>query len=482
MNRQERRRAQRAARRKPAQKAHGASNQAGGGRQKPQRQDGSPSSTAAPTNADAVPDRGPAVATPVVSTPAAPTPPPPQRGTQQPAPVPAQRSVDTIDGANSTTTARSFGAIRLTASSLSATRVTCSALNDAEPQALGITYTFTAADPASTDAPYPLSVTFTGRRRGAGREPGTADTFEATETIGDVLPGSGRVSLTTRIENIPAGDWEITARPRTSAATNSTPSHPSPAAAATVGQTGFLPVVRVRAPGVRPGAWPALVAIGAAVALTVQNLFAVRLGLPALPVLALSLIACLLGLVGARVYYMIEHPARARGWMSMTSGMCIQGFVLTAVAVLLVGSVLVGLPVTTLLDATTPALLFGMGIGRLGCFFGGCCAGRPTASRWGLWSSDRKLGRRRVPTQLYESAAALLLATAVSLVLAAIHRSIGGALFVGGLAAYLTARQLLFPLRDLPRHTAHGRSVVLVVSVLVVIGAVLVGVLGGAGG
>jgi len=43
----------------------------------------------------------------------------------------------------------------------------------------------------------------------------------------------------------------------------------------------------------------------------------------------------------------------------------------------------VDLPAGTVLDATTPGLLFGMTVGRFACFFGGCCAGRPSGGgRW----------------------------------------------------------------------------------------------------
>ncbi|GJF03037.1 hypothetical protein PSD17_19980 [Pseudonocardia sp. D17] len=366
----------------------------------------------------------------------------------------------------------------MTAASLSTTQVTCSALDTVEPQALGVTYTFTAAD-SSTATPYPLTVAFTGRRKVTQHEPGAVDTFEVIETVTDVLPSSGRVSLSTRIENIPAGTWEVTARPQERAGTDDPPAEFLPVAATTTGHTGFAPLIKVRAPGVRLGAWPGLVTTGAGAALALQSLFVGRMGLPALPVLALSLIACLLGVLGARVYYMIEHPVRRRGWMNMSSGMCIQGFVLVAVAVLLGGALLLKLPIGSLLDATAPGLLLGMAIGRLGCFFGGCCAGRPTASRWGRWSSDRKLGRLRLPTQLYESAMALLLGATASVVLVVTDRATGGAVFVAALAAYVAGRQLLFPLRDLPRHTTHGRHIVLIVSIIIVLGAILAGILSG---
>lgn len=48
-----------------------------------------------------------------------------------------------------------------------------------------------------------------------------------------------------------------------------------------------------------------------------------------------------------------------------------------------------------------PAIAIGVAIGRLGCFFAGCCYGKPTGlSWWGVDFGDHIL---RHPTQLYES-------------------------------------------------------------------------------
>ena len=114
-----------------------------------------------------------------------------------------------------------------------------------------------------------------------------------------------------------------------------------------------------------------------------------------------------------------------------------------------------------------------MTIGRPGCFLGGCCAGRPTLSRWGLWSSDRRIGVRRIPVQLLEAAVSLLIAgAALALVLAGPSR-LPGALFVGSFAIYTVGRQLMFPLRNEPRRTSAGRLLTLAAAALVAVLAVL---------
>lgn len=53
-----------------------------------------------------------------------------------------------------------------------------------------------------------------------------------------------------------------------------------------------------------------------------------------------------------------------------------------------------------------PAVALGVAIGRLGCFFAGCCYGTPTGLPWGVDFGD---GIARHPTQLYEALFCLLL-------------------------------------------------------------------------
>jgi phosphatidylglycerol:prolipoprotein diacylglycerol transferase len=58
-------------------------------------------------------------------------------------------------------------------------------------------------------------------------------------------------------------------------------------------------------------------------------------------------------------------------------------------------------------DTFAPAIVAGASIGRIGCFLAGCCYGKPTALPWGVRFPD--LPGPVHPTQLYDSAAALLL-------------------------------------------------------------------------
>lgn len=353
------------------------------------------------------------------------------------------------------------------------TDFSCSALDEADQQSLGVTYWFDAEPDGD---PYDVTVHLRGHLKGSPGEKGGSGRpverreFDQTSTLENVLPGSGRIAFTTRIPDLAAGEWEVEATPVRPAPAGS-PAHwvevlsaRLPRGAAS-GRTAFSPLVRNLAPGVRLGAWPTLVGTGFVVALVLQALLARQLDLPGLRLLVLTVVASGLGLVGAKVYYLITHPLEPRNFL--TPGMSVQGFVIVTVAALLSGSFLLDLPLGAGLDVTAPGLLFGMAIGRLGCLFGGCCVGRPTSSRWGVWSSDRRVGVRRIPVQLIESGLSATVGALALLAVLLAPTAGTGLVLVGTLAAYVLGRQVLFPLRSIPRVTAHGRAITLLVAALV---------------
>ncbi len=361
-------------------------------------------------------------------------------------------------------------------SSLQVASFACEPLKDATPQSLGVTYWF---DTAPTGEPYPVSVRLVGRWLGRPEPPvdgSAADlvgttSFDVVRTVEGIVPGSGRTCITVRIPALAPGEWEVSASapgnlpPK--ASVGSAPPHQAVTARA---PSAYGPVVNVMAPGARLGAWPALVTSGAAIALLTQWFLTTKSGLSPLPVLIISLIACLVGLVGAKAYYLISH--RSEKPPLLTAGMCIQGFVIAAIGVIALGTVIVGIPLGAVLDASVPGLLFGMAIGRLGCFFGGCCAGRPSAARWAIWSSDRTMGTRRIPVQLIESSMSGLIGIAALIAVIGHQTHWGGAVFLAAVAANTLGRQILFPMRSTPRATTHGRTATLVVSVLALVSAI----------
>jgi phosphatidylglycerol:prolipoprotein diacylglycerol transferase len=165
--------------------------------------------------------------------------------------------------------------------------------------------------------------------------------------------------------------------------------------------------------------------------------------------LAVSAAVVLAGIIGARAWYVMLQRGKTEGLA--VRGRCIQGTVaggaLAAVPALMIASI----PVGTFFDAATPGLFFAMAAGRQGCFLTGCCGGRLTASRFGIWSSDGRIGVRRLPAQQLEALACLLIAATALAAFLETGRAAGGAVFAGGMAVYILARQGLLALRAEPR-------------------------------
>lgn len=336
----------------------------------------------------------------------------------------------------------------------------------AQREALTVTFWSESGIPQGSEG---AVVRISGRRLDADGRAHRTERFVREEVLDGVPAGGGPLSITARVRDVPPGTWEVEAELTPRHAAPSSRSHPrgvrpkplrlEPAAwswrrrrlstGPSSVETGIA--VFAHGPGIVPGVWPALVAAGIVVALLVQRALAARLGLETGPTLLVSALGVAAGAVGAKAWYMVIHRKTRR-----TDGWCIQGFLL-AVAVVAIGVVpAAGLPVGRFLDATTPALLFGMAVGRIGCFFAGCCSGRATCSRWGVWSSDRRIGTRRVPTQLLESALALTVGVATFVVVVSYEPGVRGAIFVAALSGYTLCRQALLRFRAEERQTSVG--------------------------
>ena len=326
-------------------------------------------------------------------------------------------------------------------------------------------------------APSATTIRFSGRRTGIVGRPKALDRFVQEEPVEGVVAGSGPISVTTRVHGVNPGAWIVTAEAvlgRGLAAANAKQAalaagRPKRSLWPWIGliastsqrvNTALWPLAKI--PGVIPGAWFALVTLGIMLAVAVQAALheSAHLG----SVLAVSLSAVVGGVLGAKAWYVIVHRARRYdGW-------CIQGFITGGVLVGIIAIALFRLPVGIFLDAAAPGLFFGVAVGRPGCFLAGCCSGRLTTSSWGLWSSDQRVGARRIPTQLLESLLGLIIG-AVALVLVVKATPVApGAIFVAALAAYTLGRQFILPLRsELRMRSSLGRSVTVAIAALVLI-------------
>jgi len=356
-------------------------------------------------------------------------------------------------------------------------------LESVAQQILAVTYWF---DPTPHPGPYPVTVRFSGHRVDVKGRMQAGDRFVQDETIEEVIPGSGPISLTARIRGINPGSWVVTAhvlgaahpargpRKQGNATPAAAPLRPAarlwrrwaPSVESTEPvKTCLTPFARV--PGRIPGIWAAMVTLGIAVALALQFLLISGAHLAIGPWWVVSLVAIVVGIIGAKVWFIVLHRRehRLEGW-------CIQGFIVAAPLTAVIVLALLDVPVGVFLDVTAPGLLVAMAVGRVGCFFAGCCGGPPTASRWGVWSSDQRVGARRIPTQLLESVLALSLGLGV-LVAVLSHGPANGAFFVAALAVYTLGRQGLLRLRAEPRKTRLGGLITAALAALVLVAAVV---------
>src|SRR3989441_7707178 len=145
-------------------------------------------------------------------------------------------------------------------------------------------------------------------------------------------------------------------------------------------------------------------------------------GLDANRVLDLGIYIIISALIGAKLLLLITDwrtfTANPRELLTLArSGGVFYGGLILAVAVALWYIRRIGLPLWTTCDVFAPGIALGHVVGRFGCFFAGCCYGKPTTLPWGITFKDpfaasnvgTPLGVPLHPTQLYEAGAELLI-------------------------------------------------------------------------
>ncbi|NDV24410.1 prolipoprotein diacylglyceryl transferase [Desulfovibrio sp. JC022] len=130
-----------------------------------------------------------------------------------------------------------------------------------------------------------------------------------------------------------------------------------------------------------------------------------------------GLIAVISGVIGARALYVALYPQEFAGTLIKIFYIWQGGLVFSGAIIF--GS-LAGLlylrskqqPIMDWLDCFAPGIALGMSVGRLGCFFAGCCYGKPTDLPWAVTfknsASLAPLFQSLHPTQLYHSLAGLV--------------------------------------------------------------------------
>jgi phosphatidylglycerol:prolipoprotein diacylglycerol transferase len=355
----------------------------------------------------------------------------------------------------------------------------------AETEALVVTR---AIDIGEGSAPLSGTVRFRGRRVGARQPLRPEDQFVHDERIEAMPPGTGLASVTAWIYGRRSGEWTVDAELIPDLDAPTVRSRPTQLRAATwswrrwnlsesepraLATRWSIAAPLARIPAVLPGSYPALAALAFVIALVMQAALVAREGIDPGTTSAISAAAMIGGLVAAKTWYWFLHPDES----FVKGGWAVDGFLVVAPIVAIAGLAIVNLPVGAVLDATAPGLFLAVTIGRMGCFLTGCCAGRPSASRWAIWSSDRRIGASRVPTQLIEAGVGLLLGSVALVLVVGLTPAVHGLIFVSASAAYAAARQGLLRLRVETRRSARTlpATAVAAAAVLIAVTAVSLG-------
>jgi phosphatidylglycerol:prolipoprotein diacylglycerol transferase len=157
------------------------------------------------------------------------------------------------------------------------------------------------------------------------------------------------------------------------------------------------------------------------------------------------------------------------------SGGVFYGGLIAAVAVALWYLRRHRMPMWTVTDVFAPGIALGHVIGRMGCFFAGCCFGKETSVPWALTFTDKfaaanvgtPLNVPLHPTQLYEAGAELLILAAL-LLTEKRGRVFPGRTFWSYMLAYGISRFIIEIYRGDPRGMVGMFSTSQFVSVLLV--------------
>jgi phosphatidylglycerol---prolipoprotein diacylglyceryl transferase len=109
-----------------------------------------------------------------------------------------------------------------------------------------------------------------------------------------------------------------------------------------------------------------------------------------------ALLALLTGVLGARVSHILENlreftRSDLTVWQNIwnminlrSGGLTYYGGFLLAFPTLIIYAVWKKIPLTLGMDIVAPALMMGLGFGRIGCFLNGCCYGAPCNLDWAV--------------------------------------------------------------------------------------------------
>ena len=164
-------------------------------------------------------------------------------------------------------------------------------------------------------------------------------------------------------------------------------------------------------------------------------------------VFEMALLIIIAGIIGARGLYVFMNMSQYSNrpidiFKIWEGGFVFAGGIIVAISIIALYAWRRGLSFLKLGDLWAPAMAIGQGIGRVGCFFAGCCYGTPTDLKWGVvFNNPYSMAPLHIslhPTQLYSAASGFL----IFVVLLLLHskKKFEGQVFLWFLILHSTAR------------------------------------------
>ncbi len=219
--------------------------------------------------------------------------------------------------------------------------------------------------------------------------------------------------------------------------------------------------------GLEIKAYGFFIAIGFLVGINLAAYFAKKEGIDPEKVYDLSLYILISAILGARILevlinheYYFSHPKEIIAiW---NGGLTFYGGLIAALAVCLVYLRKQKNGFWQFADIMAPSLAIGYMFGRIGCFFAGCCYGKPVAagSLCLTFTNPQSFAPKGVclyPTQLYGALAALIIF--IILLIMRRYHSFRGQLMLGFILLYAPARFFIEFFRNDSRGVYFGNTI-----------------------
>ncbi|MCF8061208.1 MAG: prolipoprotein diacylglyceryl transferase [Deltaproteobacteria bacterium] len=224
------------------------------------------------------------------------------------------------------------------------------------------------------------------------------------------------------------------------------------------------------------------VALGFASAIYVIIRLGKREGVPPQQIMDMAFIGIVWAIIGSRLFYVLLNLGYYRQnpldilklWQG---GLVFSGGLIVALAALAWHMRRRRMPVLATADLFAPGLALGQAIGRIGCFFAGCCYGRPADIPWAVVFTDPQclapLHLPLHPTQAYAALGGFLLFGILLFVMK--KRTFPGQVFIWYLILHSTFRLLVERFRGDHRGLIPGTemSTTQLLSLVVLIGSVV---------